>query len=66
MSQLLNKKSAKRQDQSAIVEEEQILPGETFSHKELLDMALFSKESSIKVQSYLKSLSRDELNLAAS
>ncbi len=66
MSQLLNKKSSKRNDQSSILEEEDIDPSESYNSQELLEMALYSKESSIKVQSYMRSLDNAQFNHYAS
>ena len=65
MHQLLNRKQAKRNDQSSILEDESVVVEESYSNKQLLEMCMESKESSIKVQAYLKQLSWEDLDYQA-
>lgn len=62
LSHLLNKKANRRLNQSAIVDEEEIDQNEFYSPAQLLDLSLQSKESSVKVQAYLKTLNSQDLN----
>ena len=54
MYQLLNRKQAKRNDQSSILEDEAVSIEEQYTNNQLFEMCMDSKESSIKVQTYLK------------
>jgi len=65
LAQLLNKKANRRLNQSAIVNEEEIEQDEFYSPAQLLDMSLQSKESSVKVQAYIKTLNSQGLNQVA-
>lgn len=65
LAQLLNKKGNRRLNQSAIVEEEEIDQDEFYTPSELMDMSLQSKESSVKVQAYMKTLNIQGLNHVA-
>lgn len=53
-------------DQNTIVNEEKIHQGEFYTPKQLLGMSFESKEASIKVQAYMKTLEDEELNQVAS
>ena len=65
LAQLLNKKGNRRLNQSAIVEEEEIEQDEFYSPSQLMNMSLQSKESSVKVQAYIKTLNIQGLNHVA-
>ena len=65
LAQLLNKKGNRRVNQSAIVEEEEIEQDEFYSPSQLMNMSLQSKESSVKVQAYIKTLNIQGLNHVA-
>lgn len=65
LAQLLNKKGNRRVNQSAIVKEEEIEQDEFYSPSQLMNMSLQSKESSVKVQAYIKTLNIQGLNHVA-
>lgn len=65
LSQLLSKKTNRRLDQSAIVCDEEIDMDEYYTPHQIFEMSMESKESSIKVQVYMKLLNPQELNLVA-
>lgn len=65
MSELLAKKSSKKLEQSSILEEEISPLQGSYSLGELLDMAMYSKETSIQVQLYLREFNKEDLNYAA-
>ena len=65
LAQLLNKKGNRRVNQSAIVKEEEIEQDEFYSPSQLMNMSLQSKESSVKVQAYIKTLNIQCLNHVA-
>lgn len=65
LAQLLKKKGNRRLNQSAIVDEEEIEQDEFYTPPQLMDMSLQSKESSVKVQAYMKTLNIQGLNHVA-
>jgi hypothetical protein len=65
LNQLLNKKVSKRPEDASMIIEDLPLDGADYSPEDLLEMTVQSKESSMIVQSYLKSQSKSKLNAAA-
>lgn len=65
LSQMLKKKTNKNLDQFVMVDEEKTDQNEYYSTTQILEMSLDSKESSIKVQAYLKTLDSMTMNQVA-
>lgn len=64
-SQIMNKKATRRLDQSTILGDQQLVQNEYYSPAQLFSMAIKSKEASIEVQAYLKTLSGQRITHVA-